>query len=85
MALFIFRRNSHSPGRSPQHAGHGHIDPPQRMCLHPAHNGIPVPTKFTGTSLLDGVVIYHFRCVLNPAHHRQFIRAGNQWQEVKIQ
>jgi hypothetical protein len=55
------------------------------MCLHPAHNGIPVPTQYKGTSVLQGMVIHHVRCAVNPAHHRQFIQVGNKWQEIKPQ
>lgn len=82
MALYVIQRQP--PHEVRPVSGHGDL-PPQRMCLHPAHNGIPVPTKYTGTSVIDGVVIHHLRCVLNSTHHRQFARIDHRWQEVKTQ
>lgn len=78
-----FSRSQYPRQARPPANGHGRC--PQPMCLHPAHNGIPIPTQYKGTSVLQGMVIHHVRCAVNPAHHRQFVQVGNQWQEIKPQ
>jgi hypothetical protein len=55
---------------------------PQPACCHPSHNGVPVPQRYHGTSRLQGMVVHHVRCVINPAHHVQFLRVGNRWVKL---
>jgi hypothetical protein len=56
---------------------------PQPYCRHGSHGGIRVPTRHCGTSHVNGMTVHHVRCIVNPAHHLQFVRVGRTWQRVQ--
>ncbi len=83
MALFQLRPSR----RRRQHSRRGNVQIgggcPQPSCNHPSHGGIPVPRRYSGTSRLDGMVVHHVRCVLNPAHHLRFVKVGGRWHQLQ--
>jgi hypothetical protein len=83
MALFLVRRRS----RPPQPPRVVVLQPgsdrcPQPHCRHPSHLGVPVPTRYCGSSRLLGRTIHHVRCVLNPLHHQQFTKVCGLWRRI---
>ncbi len=56
---------------------------PQPACRHPSHGGVPVPSRYCGTSQLQGLTVHHVRCALNPLHHQQFVKVGRRWQRIR--
>ncbi len=82
MALFVARRCPRPPRPRivvlQQDAG----GCPQPCCRHLSHGGVPVPTRYCGTSQLQGLTVHHVRCALNPLHHQQLVKVGRGWQRI---